>query len=120
MSSMVMVIDQWSLPLVMVIGHVGLNSKSKCHEVSIAFLAEEPESVVELDHGVGTVEGHLIAALLPCQQSQCCQQQLPQLPTSHLKTRNMWFRNCESYKQQHHYHHHHRQYHHHNHPHHHH
>ena len=69
-----------------ILSNIGAKSKSKCHEVGIAILAAEPESVVELDHGVGTVESHLIAALLPCQESQRCQQQLPQLPPSHLET----------------------------------
>ena len=69
--------------------NVWSKSQSKCHEVGIPFLAAESESVVELDHGVGTVEGDLVAALLPCQESQCCQQQLPQLPPSHLKMQKM-------------------------------
>ena len=60
-------------------------SQSECHEVGVPLLATEPEPVVELDHGVSAVEGDLVAALFSCQKSQGCQQQLPQLSSSHLE-----------------------------------
>ena len=60
-------------------------SQSECHEVGVPLLATEPEPVVELDHGVSAVEGDLVAALFSRQKSQGCQQQLPQLSSSHLE-----------------------------------
>ena len=60
-------------------------SQSECHEVGVPLLATEPEPIVELDHGVSAVEGDLVAALFSCQKSQGCQQQLPQLSSSHLE-----------------------------------
>ena len=65
-------------------------SQSECHEVGVPLLATEPEPVVELDHGVSAVEGDLVAALFSCQKSQGCQQQLPQLSSSHLEMQE-WF-----------------------------
>ena len=58
------------------------------HEVGVPLLALEPEPVVELDHVVLAVEGHLVAAELGRQEDGDCDEELAQLSAPILITYN--------------------------------
>ena len=58
------------------------------HEVGVPLLALEPDSVVELDHIVLAVEGHLVAAELSSQEDGDRDKELAQLSAPILVTHN--------------------------------